>query len=327
MSKDNSFLKNGNFAPGRLFTGLIKDIPDKRDYKFSDIMKQQGTIKTIKVKVLKPKPLKRGCFRKHGYKIPLEEVTVAIDVATPKLLSSSPFQIDHSKNMSLVKDQKNLGTCVAFSAAALKECQEKEEHDREVVSGKEYNRDKEYDYSEQWIYWNCKKIDGFSGSEGTTIRDAMKVLKNIGVPTEQAWPYTDDPVNIGKPASWANMIARWATIGSYWNVSNLTELKAALVEGPVIIGVPVFAEWWEPPGGVVNYPSNPSLMYGGHAICAVGYDESKHLVKFKNSWSTYWGEQGYGYLSYRYIEDFLWSGWAARDISVTRDMLKGTREL
>ena len=59
----------------------------------------------------------------------------------------------------------------------------------------------------------------------------------------------------------------------------------------------------------------------------VGYDDDRHLFKFKNSWGTGWGDNGYGYLSYRYIDELLWSAWVAKDISVTKDMLKGTVEL
>ncbi len=36
---------------------------------------------------------------------------------------------------------------------------------------------------------------------------------------------------------------------------------------------------------------------------------------------------GYGYLSYLYIEEFLWDAWACKDLSVTNEMLKGVRTL
>ncbi len=323
MSKDNYFFKKSNFTLGNFFTGLLKDTPDKRDYQFSDLIKQQKKIKTVKIKTLKPKPLKRGTYRKHGYQAPLHKVKISVNVP---VATTTPSKVDHSQNVSSIKNQGSLGSCVAFAAAAMKECQEKKEHYDEVKSGKKYSRSEEYDYSEQWLYWNCKKIDGIPESEGTYIRTVMKVLNKIGVPAEKAWPYTDDSISIGKPKSWANLVARWAVVGSYWSVGNLTELKIALVDGPVIIGVPVFAEWWRPPNGIINYPSQPSQIYGGHAICVIGYDDNKQLIKFKNSWGT-WGDQGYGYLSYRYINDFLWSAWVARDIAVKRDMLKGTREL
>jgi len=322
MSNNDNFIKQA-FASGNFFTGFVKDPPDIRDYKFSDVMKKQGLVKTVKRKVKKYVNPKRGSYRKPNYGKVLETVVVSESVPTKLLAAISPLTIDHSSNMSSVKDQGSRGTCVAFSGAALKEFQEKIEHDKEVKAGKKYGKDgKVYNYSEQWLYWNCKQIDGYDGS-GTYPRAVMKVLNKIGVPTEKAWPYTNDPINIGKPSSWSSLVSRWAVIGSYWRVNNLLELKAALVDGPVIIGVPVFVEWNMPPRGYINYPANPEKCYGSHAVCAVGYDDETQNIKFKNSWNRFWGDHGYGYLPYRYINDYLWMAWAARDISVTREMLRG----
>ena len=241
-----------------------------------------------------------------------------------------PEVVDHTPDMSPVKDQGMLGSCVGFAVSAMKECQERKEHLEEIAKGKR-GRPKIYDYSEAWIYWNAKQLDPWGvEEEGTSIRYAMQVLQRIGVPTEKGWPYKDvnDVDAIGKPKSWAKMVARWALIDSYWRIDTLTELKLALINGPVPIGVPCFYEiFFVGSDGIVAYPANPSQMYGGHAICAVGYDNNKQLVKFKNSWGRSWGENGYGYLPYKYVEDYLWDAWASQDLSVTKDMLKGTKEL
>ena len=37
---------------------------------------------------------------------------------------------------------------------------------------------------------------------------------------------------------------------------------------------------------------------GGHAFTIVGYDDRTKVFKFINSWSTSWGDGGYGYLTY-----------------------------
>lgn len=234
-------------------------------------------------------------------------------------------KIDHSSNVASVKNQGQLGSCVGFAVTALKEWQEKVEHEAELAAGKR-GKSKAYDLSESWLYWNCKKIDAWPGEEGTSIRYAMQVLQKIGVPTEKAWPYDD--INIGDPKRWATLVARWNTIESYWRVNNLNELKVALNTAPVPIGVACFLEiFYTGRDGVVDYPAYPETMYGGHAILAVGYDDTTQRIKFKNSWGESWGENGYGYLPYSYIDDFMWDAWAAKDHAVTNDMLKGTREL
>jgi C1A family cysteine protease len=74
--------------------------------------------------------------------------------------------------------------------------------------------------------------------------------------------------------------------------------------------------------GNIPYPNNPSEIFGGHAVCAVGYSDESKKIKFKNSWGADWGKAGYGFVSYRYINDFLWDAWSCKDLSVTRKILK-----
>jgi len=149
----------------------------------------------------------------------------------------------------------------------------------------------------------------------------MQILKNHGVPTEKGWVYDDK--NYGEPKRWAKMVAKWSLIDSYWRIENLEDLQSALLNGPVPIGVPVFYEFFYPGfEGIIRLPKNPNNMYGGHAVCAVGYNNEDRLIKFKNSWGSDWGQQGYGYLTYAYIKNYLWDAWACKDLKVTREMLK-----
>jgi C1A family cysteine protease len=60
---------------------------------------------------------------------------------------------------------------------------------------------------------------------------------------------------------------------------------------------------------VKGSPSPGEQAMGATAICIVGYDDDKKLIKFKNSWGTKWGDKGYGYLSYNYVDKFLTDAW------------------
>lgn len=66
--------------------------------------------------------------------------------------------------------------------------------------------------------------------------------------------------------------------------------------------------------GKVPMPKESEKTLGGHAICLVGYDDKARIIKFKNSWSEKWGDNGYGYLSYKYIEKYMLDAWSSVDI-------------
>ncbi|MDD5492553.1 MAG: C1 family peptidase [bacterium] len=212
-----------------------------------------------------------------------------------------PAKVDHTSKMTPVRDQGDEGTCVGFaSTVGMKEYQEQVDYEKLV------------ELSPRFLYNECKKIDGFDG-EGTTIRTAMKVLKEYGVCREKYWPYK--PHQQDKPKPGAKDNAKKFSVLTYARILNLQELKMSLVQkGPVVIGVEVFNGMMDAKNGVVPLPNRKESSLGGHAICPVGYDDKKKLVKFKNSWSESWGDDGYGYLPYAYIEQYMMDAWSSVDV-------------
>ena len=65
-------------------------------------------------------------------------------------------------------------------------------------------------------------------------------------------------------------------------------------------------------GGIMNtghapMPQHNEQVLGGHAVLAVGYDDSHQWFLVRNSWGTQWGMHGYFTLPYAYL--------ASRDLS------------
>jgi len=269
--------------PSSFVLGCNKDIKDKRDFQIKNIIKSKK----------------------------LNDINLNI-----------PNVIDYSNEMTPVKNQKRLGSCVGFAITAMKEWQEQKEHNRELKEGKKYKRkEKYYNFSEMWAYYKSKEIDPWPNEEGTSIRCAMKQLSKHGIPPEKAWPYNDRIK--GKPKSWSKMIAKWGLGGRYFRINNVNELINSLYKyGPIVIGILCFREIFNPKKGVVPYPKNPHEIFGGHAICITSYNKKQKLFKFKNSWGINWGNKGYGYLSYRYINDFMIDAWVMLDVNVSKNMLK-----
>jgi len=213
-----------------------------------------------------------------------------------------PGRVDYTPKVSPVRDQKDEGTCVAFATASgMKEYQEMFDYSKLIL------------LSPRFIYSECKKIDGMPDEEGTTVRMAMKVIKTKGVCQEKLWPYS--PHQKTKAQKGANTDAKKFRVLSYARILNLNELRLSLYsKGPCVIGVEVFEGFMRTKTGVVPMPRENEAPLGGHAICAVGYDDRKKFIKFKNSWSKIWGQKGFGFLPYSYIERYMMDAWSSVDI-------------
>jgi len=213
-----------------------------------------------------------------------------------------PKKIDYTRKVSPARDQGDEGTCVAFATASgMKEYQEMLDYSKLVP------------LSPRFIYNECKKIDGMPDAEGTTIRMAMKVIKTKGVCREKFWPYS--PHQKTRAQKGANTDAKKFRVLSYARILNLNELRLSLYsKGPCVIGVEVFEGFMRTKTGIVPMPRENETPLGGHAICAVGYDDTKRLIKFKNSWSEMWGQKGFGFLPYSYIERYMMDAWSSVDI-------------
>jgi len=213
-----------------------------------------------------------------------------------------PKKVDWTPKLSPVRDQGDEGTCVSFAAACgMKEYQELIDYGKLVL------------LSPRFVYSECKKIDGMPYEEGTTIRAAMQVLENKGVCQEKFWPYF--PHQRNKALKGAGTDAKRFCIKAYARILNLNELRLSLaVKGPCVIGVDVFGAMMETKTGFVPMPKKDETSLGGHAICPVGYDDTKKIIKFKNSWSDKWGQKGCGFLPYAYIERYMMDAWSSADI-------------
>lgn len=213
-----------------------------------------------------------------------------------------PQRVDWSAKMSPVRDQGDEGTCVGFATACgMKEYQEHIDYQKIVV------------LSPRYIYAQAKKIDDMPNEEGTTIRAAMKALKSKGVCQERFWPYQPHQRTAAKKGAASN--AQRFRVVSYARILNLVELRLSLAsKGPCVIGIMVFKGMMNTRTGLVPMPERFDRILGGHAICPVGYDDKKKLIKFKNSWSVGWGSKGYGWLPYEYIEQYMMDAWSSVDI-------------
>lgn len=147
--------------------------------------------------------------------------------------------------------------------------------------------------------------------QGAYMNNAMKTMKSGGVLPFADYPYDDSSCaampNRGERSRAENFRTkgynRLTLPGNYG--TDIQGAKQSLAQGaPVVIGMMVGGTFMsDMRGREVWKPTNRDYSqygYSGHAMCLVGYDDSKYGGSFllQNSWGTDWGKGGRAWVTY-----------------------------
>jgi C1A family cysteine protease len=136
------------------------------------------------------------------------------------------------------------------------------------------------------------------------IRDGIKTLAKQGACSEKSWPYEVSKFK-AKPGPACYEEALEHQITSYRRILTLDQMRTCLAEGfPLVFGFTVYESFESQEvarTGLVNLPKPQEQVLGGHAVLAVGYDDSNQRFMVRNSWGTDWGVKGYFTLPYKYL--------------------------
>jgi C1A family cysteine protease len=205
-----------------------------------------------------------------------------------------PPAVDLTEQDTPIMDQGSLGSCTAHALAGTYQFLKKKE------TGSFFN------VSRLFIYYNERVIEGDVDQDGgAQIRDGIQSLNKTGVCPETDWAY-DVAQFAALPPTSAYTDALKNEITSYEMLQSLQDMKACLASGyPFAFGFTVY-DFFESDEmvrtGMLQMPTNDSQCLGGHAVCCVGYDDTKKAAKIRNSWGPDWGPfGGYFWMPYAYL--------------------------
>lgn len=173
--------------------------------------------------------------------------------------------------------------------------------------------------SRLFVYYATRTLEGTKNVDsGATIRNTIKAIASWGYPPEDKWPYDLKKFTV-RPSEDVIAEAAKERIKSYQRLDrDLDQFREVLCEGyPIILGFGVYSYVYDrsvKKTGHIPVPKAGEKREGGHAVLVVGYDDTKESLIIRNSWGEDWGEDGYGYLPYAFIEDPKLSGdfWTIR---------------
>lgn len=223
-----------------------------------------------------------------------------------KIFDSS---IDLTEFCSPIEDQGDIGSCTAQAGVGLVEYMEKR------------GRGKHLDASRLFLYKVTRNILGWNGDTGAYVRTTLKALGKFGVCPESFWPYNTNKFD-EEPSAFCYSYAQTARALQYYRLDREDQSRSQLVglikflldlEIPSIFGFTVY-NFGDDEGNFL-VPDRRSRVYGGHAVMCVGYDDDRNIgdssgaFKIRNSWGTWWGQEGYGWLPYDYVLMGLTADW------------------
>lgn len=201
-----------------------------------------------------------------------------------------PSLVDLRPNMPPVMDQGDVGSCTACAvSAAFQFC------------------DPSWSGSVLFLYYNTRLLDNATEFDnGSTLSQSVNAAHLYGLCSSGRWPYnTSLWRNQPNVECYVEGLKHQTLSYSHVDQSE-AQMKGCLASGfPFVIGFYVYESFESPSveaSGNVPMPQAGERVLGGHAIVVVGYDDTRQVWICRNSWGPNWGDAGYFYMPYAYLD-------------------------
>ncbi len=243
--------------------------------------------------------LKLGAAEVRATGLQEGEVTFNNDEYRDLFIGELPASCDLAAQCAPVGDQLTWGACTAFAAA-----QGAYNHELGTIYGGDWDlTDPAFQLSPKYIYVESGKDPEHVPSPywGRRLATVVQDLCDYGCATELNAPY-----NLEYDDDWSEealadaAVLRADATRHTWlpSTDGITEIKFFLAGcgNTVYMSTNIDEAFSDYEAGQVWAYTGPKT--GSHAMCIVGYDDSREAFKVRNSWGTDWGDGGHCWIAY-----------------------------
>ena len=240
-----------------------------------------------------------------------DELLLGVDNDDDVDLRNTVFTDNQGKKMDFpaVYNQGNLGSC---TGNALAFCYQFDMLKEKISFG----TNKSSIPSRLFIYYYERASEGtINDDKGAKISSGVKKVLDIkGVCSETDWAYYDktngNETYKTEPSTYAIDNAKIHKVISQTDAfvalhNTVNNLKANLRKGfPIAFGFHVYQSFYnisKDNNFTMPFPVNGDT-FKGHAAVFVGFKEQEKVFIVRNSWGSIWGDNGYFYMPYDFIE-------------------------
>ncbi|MFX0087878.1 MAG: C1 family peptidase [Candidatus Hodarchaeota archaeon] len=254
--------------------------------------------------------------------ISLDEKKVAMKIQEEYLLHVDDEifegEVDLRRHCSPIKNQGSIGSNTANAAIGLLEYYELK------------NYQKYTNYSSLFLYKVTRQLLNWEGDTGAFLSTTIKAMELIGILPAEYYTYKTSQFDEDIRPIWYNIASNYKVTKSLRLDSPKIDPNKLLnrVKGFLKARIPsMFGFYFSnslfqaPNDGNIPFLSKDEKIMGGHAVAAVGFNDDKVIknhedgtvtkgaLLIRNSWGKEWGEEGYGWLPYKYVEEKLSNDW------------------
>lgn len=236
-------------------------------------------------------------IKHYGWTRDLPDNRDHLYVASPQILANLPPSVDLRPQCPPVYDQGQLGSCTSNAIAGAVEFDLIKEQQKRIFVP-----------SRLFLYYNERVMEGTQDTDsGAEIRDGIKSVASQGDCPEDLWPYDISKFAVKPPAQCYQSAKQYEAVKYQRLQQDLNQLKGCLASGyPFVFGFTVYSSFESQQVATTGHASMPQPgeeVVGGHAVVAVGFDDSQQWFLVRNSWGTSWGMNGYFTMPYTYLLD------------------------